>query len=425
MSTISIKKSELKGQVQIPGSKSHTIRAIALASLADGTSIIKSPLDSFDTQAAINAYRSLGADITKEDDRITIKGVNGAVKPPEDIIDVLNSGTTLRIALGSAALLAEGYAVLTGDEQIRSRPMGPLCKSLNDLGAHVFSTQNNDKCPIVVGGMLRGGVTTLEAITSQYLTSLLINGPLAEADIRILVPVLHEKPYVYITLNWLKELGIKVGHNKDLSEVLIPGCQGYKSFEKSIPADFSSATFFLAAGAIHNNSILVKGLDMNDPQGDKAVIDYLKQMGATVSFEPEGIRVEAGELIGNEIDLNATPDALPMMAVLACFAQGKTSLRNVPQARLKETDRIAVMAKELGKMGAKITEMDDGLIIEEAPLTGTEVCGHKDHRVVMALSIAGLSSRGETIINDIEAVGVTYPGFFKTLESLGAHLRHV
>ena len=416
------RKSQLIGGVQIPGSKSHTIRAIALASLAKGKSVIKRPLDSFDTKAAINAYTMLGAQIFQKKDCININGLGGKIKTPDDIINVLNSGTTLRIALGSAGLLTEGLAVFTGDDQIRSRPMGPLCRSLTDLGADVSSTRNNNQCPLVIGGTVKGGKTTIEAVTSQYLTSLLINTPLAKCDTHIHISLLNEVPYVNITLNWLKELGIKVEYNEDLSDFLVFGGQSYKNFEKIIPADFSSATFFIAAGAIGENNILVKGLDINDPQGDKDVIEYLKYMGANVSFEPSGIRVQAGDLLGRELDLNATPDALPMMAALGCLAHGNTILRNVPQARLKETDRIAVMAHELSKMGARIKELPDGLSIEHSELHGNEVSGHMDHRVVMALSIAGLASNGETIISDTEAVGVTYPNFFDSLKSLGADI---
>lgn len=417
------RKSQLSGEVQIPGSKSHTIRAIAIASLAKGKSIIKNPLNSFDTKAAINAYTMLGAQICQKKDCIIINGLNGKIKIPDDIINVLNSGTTLRIAIGSSALLTEGLAVFTGDDQIRSRPMEPLCCSLRDLGANVSSTKNNNQCPLIIGGIIKGGKTTIEAVTSQYLTSLLINTPLAERDTHIHVSLLNEAPYVNITLNWLKELDIKIEYNEDLSNFSIFGGQSYKNFEKVIPADFSSATFFLAAGALDKNNILVKGLDINDTQGDKEVIEYLKYMGANVSFEPSGIRVQTGNLLGRELDLNATPDALPMMAALGCLAHGQTMLRNVPQARFKETDRIAVMACELSKMGAKIKELPDGLCIEHSELFGAEVSGHMDHRVVMALSIAGLASSGETIITDSEVVGVTFPDFFDRLKALGADIR--
>jgi 3-phosphoshikimate 1-carboxyvinyltransferase len=162
---------------------------------------------------------------------------------------------------------------------------------------------------------------------------------------------------------------------------------------------------------------------MNDVQGDKAVVDYLKQMGANIEIGDDGIRVRPGQLTGCVIDMNATPDALPMMAVVGCFAQGKTELVNVPQARLKETDRITVMAAELAKMGAKIEERPDGLIIEQSDLRGTAVCGHDDHRVVMSLAVAGTAIEGETIIDTAEAVGVTFPTFVDCMTGLGADLK--
>jgi 3-phosphoshikimate 1-carboxyvinyltransferase len=178
----------------------------------------------------------------------------------------------------------------------------------------------------------------------------------------------------------------------------------------------------LAAGALGDNDVVLRGLDMNDSQGDKAVVDYLRQMGADVEVQDDLIRVRGGELHGTELDLNATPDALPMMAVVGCFAKGKTTLANVPQARIKETDRIAVMCAELSRMGARIRELEDGLVIEESDLAGTELDGHDDHRVVMALAVAGLASRGETVIDSAEAVEVTFPTFLNCMTGLGANL---
>ena len=190
---------------------------------------------------------------------------------------------------------------------------------------------------------------------------------------------------------------------------------------REIPADFSSATFFLCAGALGANDIICRGLDMNDTQGDKAVVAYLQAMGAQVQLEEADIRVSARQLRGCEIDLNATPDALPMMAVLACFAMGQTRLVNVPQARMKETDRIAVMAHELVRMGAQVKELKDGLIIHESPLRSARVHGHDDHRVVMALAVAGLmATGGETAVETAEAMEVTYPGFVSDMQQLGS-----
>ncbi len=412
----------LHGGVEIPGSKSHTIRAVAIAALAEGESRIRQPLASADTEAAVQAYRALGAEIETSPDLWCISGTGGDLCAPDDVIDVGNSGTTLRVAMGSAALLREGTAVFTGDGQIRSRPGSPLAQSLSDLGARAQSTRPNGCAPFVVEGRLQGGETSIEAVTSQYLSSLLMAAPLADGDSLIRVPVLNEAPYVEITLDWLTRQGIEVRH-EGLAEFHVPGGQTYAPVDRRIPADFSSATFFLAAGAIAGNDVAVRGLDMTDTQGDRAVVDYIQQMGAQVSLGEEAVHVRPGSLKGCEIDLNATPDALPMMAVLACFAEGETRLVNVPQARLKETDRIAVMCEELGKLGAKVRELPDGLVVEQSELRGAEVDGHDDHRVVMSLAIAGSAIVDETTIRGYEAVTITYPGFAESLQALGGKVR--
>ncbi len=428
--------SELRGAVDIPGSKSHTIRAVAIASLADGESRIESPLISADAEAAVDAYQALGAEVTMHETWWDVRGFGGrpAAPAPGSVIDVKNSGTTLRIALGSAALLAEGQATFTGDDQIQRRQIGPLAGALNDLGARVTSARGNDCAPLTVAGPLRGGSTSIECVTSQYLSSLLVNCPLAEGDSVIDVPLLNEQPYVHMTLSWLDRCGIELERD-ELRRFRIPGGQRYQAFDLRVPADFSSATFFLAAGALGDNDVLLRGLDMNDPQGDKAVIDYLRQMGARIDIGDDGIRVRPpadGQLVGCELDLNATPDALPMMAVVACFAKGRTTLANVPQARVKETDRIAVMAAELGKMGARVEELPDGLVIEQSDLRPAEVDGHHDHRVVMALAVAGCTapapapgspgSPEPTRIATAEAVDVTFPTFVQCMTGLGADI---
>ncbi len=415
------RRSRLCGSVEIPGSKSHTIRAVAVAALADGLSQIEAPLISADTLAAVDAYQALGAEIDMRDNEWRITGFAARPQVPDNVIDVRNSGTTMRIVLGSCSLLEKGLTVLTGDEQIRRRPMAALAKSLNELGAVITSTRGNWMAPLVVAGKLRGGQTSIEAVTSQFLTSLLFCTPLAEKDTDIDVPLLNEKPYVQITLDWLDRSGIRLEHEA-MRRFHVPGGQKFRPVKVRVPADFSSATFFLCAGVLGDNDILVRGLDMNDAQGDKAVVDYLRQMGAKIEITAEGIRVRPGNLTGCEIDMNATPDALPMMAVVGCFARGRTALVNVPQARLKETDRIAVMRAELSKMGAKVEEKPDGLIIEESPLHAAEVDGHFDHRVVMALAVAGTAVAGETRIGTAEAVEVTFPTFVSCMSNLGGDL---
>jgi|YelNatPaOPRAMG01_1025707.scaffolds.fasta_scaffold21942_4 3-phosphoshikimate 1-carboxyvinyltransferase len=414
--------SRLRGAVTVPGSKSHTIRAVAIASLAAGTSRIEAPLESGDTASAVRVFRALGARIDCQPGLWTIAGTGGDLRAPAEPLDAGNSGTTVNIAMGTAALLRAGQVTLTGDEQIQRRPNGPLIAALNDLGAHVASVRGNGCPPLMIRGRLRGGTTTIECKSSQYLTSLLLNCPLADGDTVIQVPVLEERPYVEMTLDWLRRQGIQFAQT-GLREFRIPGRQAYRPFTWRIPADFSSATFFLCAGAIGDNDVLVRGLDLNDPQGDKAVLDYLRQMGARVDVLPDGIRVRPGRLRGCRLDLNATPDALPMMAVLACFATGTTTLANVAHARIKETDRITTMREELTKLGAKVTELPDGLVIEGGPLTAAEVTGHHDHRIAMALAIAGTALAGETIVHTAESATITFPTFADCLRGLGADVR--
>ena len=420
-----VEGSNLRGTAEIPGSKSHTIRAVAIATLADGVSNIAQPLDSADTRAAYNAYQAFGAEMEDLGATWKVTGTGGRIQVPNNIVDTANSGTTMNMALGTAALLPEGICVLTGDGQVRRRPSGPLAQSLNDLGASVRSTRDNGCPPYVVEGRIQGGVTTLAATSSQYLSSILLNAPLAENETRVKLSVLHEVPYVFITLDWLQRQGIRVEHDEKLTEFVVPGGQSYKPVDRRIPGDFSSATFFLAAGALPDNEVVSMGLDMNDTQGDKAVVDYLIAMGAEVRVDADSVKVTARGLEGCEIDMNATPDALPMMAALACFARGETRLVNVPQARHKETDRIAVMRTELTKLGADIEEREDGLIIRERGLHAGEVDGHGDHRIVMAMAIAGTMMAGTTVIHGYEAVNITFPSFLDVLTGLGAKARLV
>lgn len=416
---LKVGKSETHGCVRIPGSKSHTIRALFIASLAGGESVITNPLISEDALSAVSVCRAFGAGIEYHDDRFVVNGFNSTPQIPENIIDVGNSGTTLRFGLMTAGLI-EGCTVFTGDQQIRRRPLGPLIDAMNNLGADVFSTRGNGMAPVVVRGRLRGGSTGLDAVTSQYLSSILLNAPLLDQDTSITLTRLNEIPYVEMTKWWLDNQGIRYSHDH-FREFQIKGGQKYKSFHTAIPGDFSSATFFMVLSAISGGEFLLRNLDMTDPQGDKKVLDYLQGMGAAVRREEDGIRIKGGALRGIEIDMNSTPDALPSMAVAGCFAEGETRLVNVPQARLKETDRIQVMCMELKKMGADIEELPDGLIIRHSRLKGCRVCGHGDHRVVMALAVAGLNTDGETVIDTAEAMNVTFPEFTQFIRDCGGN----
>jgi len=414
-------RSTLRGEVLIPSSKSYTIRAVTISSLAHGKSIIRQPLVSSDCLASVGAGRMFGAKIDLGESW-KVEGVGGVPQVPENVVDVKNSGTTMNFFMGTAGLV-EGTTVLTGDEQIIRRPIQPLVEALNGLGAEVYTTRNNGCPPVVVKGRLKGGKVRFSAIVSTYLSSLLINCPLMEGDSELEVYDIPEKSYIRMTLGWLDQRRIRYEAAEDFTHFKIFGRQAYHGQEVVIPGDFSSATFFLVAGAIMDGDITLLGLDMNDPQGDKQVVSYLQQMGARIDFDKNGIHVRGGALKGIELDMADTPDAVPAMAVAGCFARGKTTIRNVVSARIKETDRVAVMVEELGRLGAKVEELSDGLIVHESTLRGCPVKSYGDHRVVMSLAVAGLAIPGQTEVDRAEAVEVTVPNFVELMQKLGARIR--
>jgi len=419
MTILRSEQAQLSGAVKIPGSKSHTIRGLAIATLAEGRSELLDALDSADTRACVDACRALGARIETGEVWI-VEGTGGRLKAGEGIIDVQNSGTTLYIVLGMAAL-AEGWNEFTGDAQIQKRSAQPLLDALKALGAQAESAQGNGCVPIRIKGPMRGGHVSIACPTSQYLTSLLIASPLAAEETRITVTELNEAPYVQITLDWLDGQGIRYSQ-ENLREFIIEGGQTYKPMSQRIKADFSSATFFLCAAAITGSELTLGGLDMTDSQGDKAVVGMLERMGAVVEVQPNAVRIRGGALHGVDIDLNATPDAMPAMAITGCFAEGTTRLLNVPQARIKETDRIAVMCEVVNALGGKAEELPDGLVVHGAGLKGGRAPGYGDHRVVMACGVAGLAAERLVEVDTAEAAAVTFPSFVELMNSAGAKM---
>lgn len=416
------KTTDLTGEIFIPGSKSHTIRGVVMAALARGTSRLENPLDSADTHAAFNAAQALGARIDAPDSREwIIEGFGGQPHPPAGPLNMLNSGTSTNLMVTVAAL-GDFEVIIDGDHSIRQRPVQPLLDALQQLGAEAVSVEGNGCPPLRIRGPLRGGEVEVECRSSQYVSSLLITCPLIAEDTIVRVRKVCEVPYIRMTLDWLKDLGIRF-EQEGYEYFHIPGGQHYQPFTRKVPADWSSATFPMCAAAmIKGSDCLILGLDSNDSQADREVIEYLRKMGARIELTDRGIRVRGEELHGAELDLNNTPDALPAMAAAACAAKGVTVIKNVAHARIKETDRIRVMAEELGRMGARIKETPDGLIIEQSQLNGVLVQGHYDHRVVMALSLAGMAADGVTTITTAEAVRVTFPNYVALMQKLGARL---
>jgi 3-phosphoshikimate 1-carboxyvinyltransferase len=451
------KTEKLRGEITIPASKSHTIRAVIIASLAKGMSRIINPLISEDTKAAINVCQSLGTKIETKDNELIIDGFGNNPKKPSETIDMLNSGASTNLMLSIFAVFGI-EATFTGDASLKARPVKPLADALVSLGANINYLEKEGCPPLKISGKIKAGLIKIDGSkSSQYISSLLLSCPLLSQDTEIMVENPTEVSYIEMTLRWLDEQNIKyerdgflypprsdvnvkthssarrmsppgnvINNSMSLPKRLhfkIFGNQSYKPFEKTIPGDWSSATFPICAAALTNSEVLVKGADINDVQGDKAVIDYLKKMGADITIKKDGILIKGTRLKGKELDINATPDALPAMSVIGCFAEGQTKLFNAAQARVKETDRIKVMTKELKLLNADIEELSDGVITRKSGLKGVDVNGHNDHRVVMALSIAGLIAEGQTIIDSAESIDVTYPGYVESMKKTGARFK--
>lgn len=421
----------VSGRITIPASKSQTVRALLIATFANGTSIIRNALDSQDTRSCIEVCQAFGAVIreTASPGGLRTLQVEAPLRfPPSLTVDCGNSGTTLYLAAGMAASTGS-KVTFTGDAQLQNRPVGQLLEALEDLGAKITYPQGGriGYPPFTITGPLRGGKTTIACHTSQYLSALLLGCPMATGTSTIEVSLLNERPYAQMTRAWLDSQGISHEAQDNLSSVSIQGRQRFKPFEATVTGDYSSASFFFCAAAITHGCVTVAGLDRNDPQGDKEILDILEHMGCTVTWtEEQAVTIcgPPGSLETGSFDLNAIPDALPVLAATACYAKGTTILGNVPQARIKETDRIAVMKQNLASCGANIEEREDALVIHGTGVLEGGLCsGHDDHRIIMAMAIASLGSRNPITIQGIDAVGVTFPTFFALLDQIKENSR--
>lgn len=402
------KTARLEGTVTAPPSKSHTHRAIIIASLADGTSIIRNPLVCDDTEATMEACGKFGAKLDVGD-VLQITGVNGKPRRSDSEINVRNSGTTMRLMTAIFAL-CEGPTTLTGDESLRSRPIAPLLNSLADLGAKRAKSLNHDgNPPVCVAGKMKGGKTIIDGHSSQFVSALLLACPLAKFDSDVTVQTMNSRPYADMTLKHMERCGVRV-INRNQEKFFIPAGQSYRAGDYTVPGDHSSAAFLRGAAVMTGSDIEIRGLDPEDVQSDRAFSEMMAQM------------MSPGE---SNIDLRDNPDLLPILAVAACSAVGVTILRNAPHARKKESDRISAICSELRKMGADVEEFAEGLKVQNSKLRGAELEGHGDHRIVMALAVAGLAAEGRTIINGADVISKSYPGFVSDLAGLGANIRAV
>jgi 3-phosphoshikimate 1-carboxyvinyltransferase len=423
-----ITPSSVTGEVAAPPSKSYTHRAVIAASLAIGESLIEDPLLSDDTLYTIDACRSLGADIKLESNQLKINGTGGQIKiaPGKERIFAGNSGSTIRLVAPLVAL-APTRVILDGDNRLRQRPVGDLLSALESLGASARSLGNNGCPPIEIqGGKLSGGnVTTSGQNSSQHISALLMIAPYTKGGLTIKVTGLRSKPYIDITLNVMREFGIEAV-NKDYKEFLVKNGQIYKGKRYRIEGDYSSAAYFLAAGAIGGQPVTVRNIKADSAQGDKYLMNILSAMGCIVEGGEGAVTVSRrDQLKGITIDMGDYPDLAPTVAVIAAYARGKTEMNNISHLKFKESDRLTDTATELGKMGIKVEITDDAMSVYGGKPHGAEVEAHHDHRLAMSLSIAALFAKGNSMINGAEAVTKSYPRFFNDLASLRAKIEEL
>lgn len=415
-----VEKSKVSGHITCPANKSYSHRAIFLASLAGDNSKIDNVLFSADTIATIEACRNFGAEIEQVNTSVIVKKPIKMDKiVPE--IDAKNSGTTIRIASGIASLFTKEIT-LTGDSSLQKRPMQPLLDALESIGAKCSST--NGMPPIKITGRVLGGDVSIPGnFSSQFISALLICAPLTEKGINLTIDGnLVSKPYLDATIATMRNFGVTVQTLIPYKKYnIIP--QTYKQSTFTVPMDFSSLALLLSTSVLNGENFVIHGKMGNLPQGDEVFIDILEQLGVKVSIKEDKITIQSPEkLNGGRFDLSNSPDLLPPLAILALKTTNPIEIINVKHARLKETDRISILARELVKIGIRVQEKEDGLILESPKeLRGASLNSENDHRLFMAFCIAGMYV-GNCTVTDHESVAVSYPDFINEMNKLGAKI---
>jgi 3-phosphoshikimate 1-carboxyvinyltransferase len=415
-------KSLINTVVRVPGSKSITHRALIAASLAQGESLLEGFLACEDTDYTLETLQTLGAGITIRGQDAKIIGTGGTLKSgsPRAEMFIGNSGTSMRLLL-SVVALSRGEFLLDGSPRMRQRPIEALAQALNQLGSDAVCLEGNGCPPVLVRARgIRGGRVTIPGKeSSQYLSSLLLAGPYAQEDVSIAVEgELVSQPYVDMTLDVMKAFGVKVFRD-GYRLFKVDAQQAYQPRHFSVEADVSNASYFLAGAAVTGGTVVIEGIDpFSTRQGDIRFLDVLEEMGCNVKKEKDRVRVRGDALFGIEADMSTMPDMVPTLAAVALFAEGTTIIRNVPHLRHKESDRLRAVRLEWERLGGKIEELSDGLIIHGGGhLSGTLMDPHDDHRLAMSLAVVGLRVPGIKI-KDEDCVKKSSPQFWELWDRL-------
>ncbi|MBA2748652.1 MAG: 3-phosphoshikimate 1-carboxyvinyltransferase [Tatlockia sp.] len=419
----------LQGQIEVPGDKSISHRALMLGAISQGETQIQGLLLGEDPRSTAECFRAMGAEISDLNTQmVSVKGIGlGQLKEPVDILNAGNSGTTLRLMLGLLASHPGRLFTVTGDSSLRSRPMSRVVKPLQQMGAHIWGRSNGTLAPLAVQGQTLKPIHYQSPIASAQVKScILLAGLMTEGQTTITEPSVSRDH----SERMLQAFGAQLTTDPDSKSVTITGGATLQGQKVIVPGDISSAAFWLVAGSIVPGSeIVIENVGVNPTR--TGVLDALEMMGADISLENQrvvagepvaDIRVRASSLHGCTISGDLIPrliDEIPVLAVAAIFASGTTIIKDAEELRVKESDRITVMANQLNKMGAKITELTDGMeITGGTPLTGTEVESHSDHRITMSLAIAALNAQGKTTIHGAESASISYPTFVATLKQV-------
>ncbi len=415
---VSISKSEIKGRVSAPSSKSYTIRGLMCAALARGESEIIHPLSSDDTEAAINVLSKVGVGVYQEKDLWRING--GNFRAPDADLFCRQSAATLRFMTAICSLIP-GKCRLVVSPSLSKRPVKPLIQALGQLG--VDCSLRGEVAPVIVnGGRLKGGVTKLAGnVSSQFVSALLLISPFAEEGVTIrLTTPLESKPYVLMTLECLEKFGVKVKSTRDLRGFEVSK-QTYKPAKYRVEGDWSSASYLLALGAL-SGEVEVENLNPDSLQGDKIILRFLRDMGASVKMVKNSVTVKRQRLNATKANLADCIDLLPTMAVLAAVADGVSEFTGIERARLKESNRVSALREGLDRMGIKVAEGKNRLTVTGSKPQGAVLDSKADHRIAMAFSMLGTVVGGVTI-GDAECVSKTYPEFWDTLKIIGGEVK--
>ncbi len=456
------KNSNLSGHIQVPGSKSHTIRALLLASLAEGESHIENPLPSADCKSTAAAIPLLGAhvDFGKEEDGLwKVVGAGRQFHLPDDVVNVGNSGSLLYFLSPLAATL-EGWSVFTGDESIRRRPVDHVVDALRQLGAQAHTAKPGaSTCPLIICGPLRKPyrLTTAGSVSSQYISGLMMAALRLDERLELELTDPKETPYLTMTQKWLEKVGAEVSISSDFKHISVKGNGSFPAFDATVPSDWEAVAFPLVAALLTDSEITIDNIDFSGTQGDDAIVSILTSLGADIELNKEkaSLTVRGGKKARNgtgrlttehcpngqlHVNLSGLPDAICALAVVAAFSEGDTYIEDIAVCRRKETDRIDVLQKELGKLGIDIETGADFMIVHgHAPLLpdgtknpafhihGGTVESYADHRVAMALSCLGLALQEEEQIRvqGAECCSVSFPRFYSVMKTIGAQFEEV